>query len=96
MLFLLGWAIYGFIVGFISRMLYNKPEVPVGFLQTIGIGIVGSYIGGFVNFLIGHGNPFSPSGIIMGVLGGVIFCYVYSRYKLNRFLEMRRKMHDKS
>ena len=96
MFFILGWAIYGFVVGFISRMIYNKPELPVGFLPTIGIGIVGSYIGGLINFLIGSGDPFSPSGLLMGILGGVIFCYVYSRYKINRFVEMRRKMHDQT
>lgn len=95
MLWLLIWTLYGLIVGLIAKFLH-PGEDPVGFFPTIGIGIAGSYIGGFLNFVLGRGDPFSPSGLIMGIIGGVIFCYGYRKFRINRFLEMKalRKKHQ--
>lgn len=73
---LLGWIIYGLVVGSFARLLHPGEE-PSGCLVTIGIGIAGSYIGGMINFILGSGNPFSASGVVMGVIGGVIACYAY-------------------
>ena len=90
MLFLLGWIIYGLIVGTIAKFLYRGAE-PAGLLSTIGVGIVGSYIGGLIHYLLGRGmHPFSPSGIVFGVIGGIVFCWVYGYFKLNRFLEIKK------
>ena len=63
----------------------------IGLLPTMGIGVVGSYIGGFFNWLIGSGvAPFEPSGIVMGIVGGVLACWLYRKYKINRFLEAQK------
>jgi len=86
MLWLLSWTVYGLVVGIASKFLHPGDD-PIGFLPTVGIGIAGSYVGGFINFLLGKGDPFSTSGLLMGVIGGVIFCWVYSRFHLSRFLE---------
>ena len=84
MIWLLSWLIYGTIVGGIAKFLH-PGEDPGGFLSTIGIGIAGSYIGGVLNFLFfGTGTPFSPSGLIMGVIGAVIFCWIYRKWKDHR------------
>jgi len=91
MLFLLGWVIYGLIVGTIAKFFYRGVE-PQGLLSTIGVGIAGSYIGGFIHYLLGRGNhPFSSSGIAFGIIGGIVFCWLYGHFKLNRFLEFRNK-----
>jgi uncharacterized membrane protein YeaQ/YmgE (transglycosylase-associated protein family) len=79
---------YGLIIGLIAKALH-RGEDPQGFLATIGIGIVGSFIGGFINFVIGGGSPFQASGIIMGIVGGVIFCYLYRKLNLKQYLEMQ-------
>ena len=81
MLFILSWIVYGLIVGLLAKALHPGSD-PVGFLPTIGVGIAGSYIGGLINYLLGGGGEFSASGILMGVVGGVIFCWLYSRYRL--------------
>jgi uncharacterized membrane protein YeaQ/YmgE (transglycosylase-associated protein family) len=71
MLWLFFFLIYGLVVGMIAKLLHPGPN-PVGFLPTIIIGVVGSYIGGLINFLLGRGHLGSPSGIIMGIIGGVL------------------------
>ena len=88
MLWLLMWTMYGLIIGLIAKALH-RGEDPQGFIATIGIGVVGSYIGGFINFVIGGGSPFQASGIIMGIVGGVIFCYLYRKLNLKQYLEMQ-------
>jgi uncharacterized membrane protein YeaQ/YmgE (transglycosylase-associated protein family) len=75
------WLAYGIIVGSISRKIHPGDD-PEGFLPTMGIGISGSFLGGGVNFLLGWGtSPFQSSGLIMGILGGVITCALYRWYK---------------
>lgn len=91
MLFFLGWIIYGLIVGMIAKMLH-PGEDPVGILSTIGIGVAGSYVGGFINWGLGSGGPFSTSGIMMGIIGGVILCWIYRKYRINRFFQAQGRM----
>lgn len=93
MLFLLSWLVYGFIVGTVAKLLH-PGEDPIGFWPTVGIGIAGSYIGGFINFLLGHGSVFSTSGLLMGVIGGIVFCFIYSKYHLNKFMQLRGQQKD--
>lgn len=82
------WIVYGLIVGLIAKALHPGDD-PVGFLPTVGIGIAGSYVGGLINWLLGRGEVFSSSGLLMGVIGGVIFCYIYRRFRLNKLLALK-------
>ena len=82
------WIVYGLIVGLIAKALHPGDD-PVGFLPTVGIGIAGSYVGGLVNWLLGRGEVFSSSGLLMGVIGGVIFFYIYRRFRLNKLLALK-------
>jgi len=93
MLWILSWVIYGLIVGLLAKAIHSGDD-PVGFLPTVGIGIAGSYVGGFINFLLGSGSAFSPSGIVMGIVGGVVFCWIYRKYRLNRFLTMQQMQEE--
>jgi hypothetical protein len=37
-------------------------------------------VGGFVNHLVyGSGDPLQPSGILMGVVGGMLTCFAYRK-----------------
>jgi uncharacterized membrane protein YeaQ/YmgE (transglycosylase-associated protein family) len=82
MLLILSWLLFGLIVGLISKALHPGDD-PVGLLPTLGIGVVGSFIGGFINWLLSFGNsPFQASGFIMSVLGGVVCCVAYRYYRL--------------
>lgn len=90
MLSILIWIVYGLIVGLCAKALHPGDD-PVGFLPTVGIGIAGSYVGGFINWMLGKGEVFSTSGILMGIAGGVIFCYIYRRFKLNQIVALEKK-----
>ncbi len=81
MFWILGWVFYGLVVGFVAKFLHSGEEEPQGFLGTVGIGIAGSYIGGFVNYLLGMGgNPISPSGFVMGIFGALALLFAYNLY----------------
>ena len=87
MVSLLVLLVYALIVGCIAKWLHPGPN-PVGWLPTIGVGFAGTYIGGFMNWAIGYGSkPIESSGIIMGVLGGVIALVIWRWYKLRYSLD---------
>lgn len=72
---------YGLFVGWVAKLLHPGP---VGFLWTAITGIAGTYIGGLINYLLGWGSFLSTSGIIMSVLGGVIFLAIYRWINLRK------------
>lgn len=77
---LLTWLVYGVIVGLIAKAIYK--DAPSGFLGTILVGISGSFVGGFIKYLLtDSGNALQPSGIILGILGGVVACYIFRKIK---------------
>jgi uncharacterized membrane protein YeaQ/YmgE (transglycosylase-associated protein family) len=78
--FILFLLIIGLIAGFIARLLVPGPD-PMSILGTIALGIVGSFVGGFLGWLI-FGKDFSegalqPSGLIGSIVGAVIALLVY-------------------
>lgn len=90
MFWIISWVLYGIIVGVIAKALH-PGEDPIGFLPTIGIGIAGSYVGGIINWFLGFGSTaFEPSGILMGVIGGVIFCWCYKKFHLDKYLASQK------
>ena len=73
---LIGWIIFGAIVGIVAK-LFTKGRNPAGCLATIGIGIAGSLIGGYLGRAIGLYGEGQPAGFIMSVVGAVILLAVY-------------------
>lgn len=96
---ILVWCIYGLIVGVLAKAVMkasNMGPVPVGFLPTVGVGVAGSFVGGAINWLMNLGAAYSPAGILMGTLGGVIFCWAFSHYQLNKYINVEmQKLKDK-
>jgi uncharacterized membrane protein YeaQ/YmgE (transglycosylase-associated protein family) len=83
MIWLISWLIYGIVVGFIAEAIYPGPDCK-GLLHTLLIGVAGSYVGGFLNYVIfGLGSPYSPSGIVMGVIGAIIVLFAYHKLGSN-------------
>jgi uncharacterized membrane protein YeaQ/YmgE (transglycosylase-associated protein family) len=67
---LLWSVIVGFFVGLIARALLPGND-SMGFLATVGIGILGSLVGGFLGGLISKpapGSKFHPAGFILSVI----------------------------
>jgi uncharacterized membrane protein YeaQ/YmgE (transglycosylase-associated protein family) len=81
--FIISWTIFGLLVGFIAKWLHPGEE-PTGFLPTLAVGVIGSYLGGLVNWIFGFGSVFDSSGFIMSILGGIICCAIYRLWEQNQ------------
>ena len=88
MLYLLLWAIYGAVVGYISELLYRNG--PKSWAATIGIGVAGSWVGGVINWLLYRSDAVSPTGFLMGILGSVVCLWMWDKFRLNRIINMRK------
>ena len=75
---ILVWCVYGLFVGSIAKSIVPGEE-RMGFVQTIAVGVAGSYMGGAILYLLGQYDSLSPSGIIMGIAGGVVSLIVYNK-----------------
>ncbi len=81
---ILFFLLFGLVAGAIARLLVPGKQ-DIGVWATIGVGLVGSFIGGFLGWLIfGHdsaGGALQPSGLIGSVIGAVIVLLVLGRGK---------------
>jgi uncharacterized membrane protein YeaQ/YmgE (transglycosylase-associated protein family) len=84
MISLVIWLIYGVVVGLIAKAIYRYEDSPTGLLSTLALGVAGSFVGGFLNFIAGGGSPLQPSGVVMGVVGGVIASFAYRRFIVDK------------
>ncbi len=76
---LIAWIVFGFLVGAIARWLVPGPQ-PLGLLGTVGLGIVGSIIGGVVSRFLWGGGGLQPAGWIMSIVGAVVVLSVAVHY----------------
>src|SRR5262249_45230567 len=57
------WCVFGLIAGAIARFLHPGSD-PMSWLSTIVLGIVGSFLGGGIGYLLGLGmSPFKPARV---------------------------------
>ena len=69
--FILYLLIIGVVAGFVARLLVPGPD-PMSVAATIVLGVVGSFIGGFLGYVL-FGADFDEGGIqTAGVIGSVI------------------------
>src|SRR5207249_9877962 len=67
---LLGWIFFGLVVGVIAKFLMPGPD-PRGFIVTIGLGIAGSVVGGFLARLVGSYGPPQQAGSLLSRFGAL-------------------------
>jgi uncharacterized membrane protein YeaQ/YmgE (transglycosylase-associated protein family) len=76
---ILGWLVFGLIAGFIARALVPGKD-DIGLLRTIGLGVVGSFVGGLIfGVLTGGLRGFHPAGWIGSVIGAVVVLVIYNQ-----------------
>jgi len=73
---ILGWIIFGAIVGIIAKLLHPGRD-PGGIIVTILLGIAGSLLGGFVGRALGLYREGQGAGLIMSVVGAIILLVIY-------------------
>jgi uncharacterized membrane protein YeaQ/YmgE (transglycosylase-associated protein family) len=71
-------AIVGFVVGLIARALL-PGEQKLGLIMTAVLGIVGSFVAGFLGQAIGWYQAGQGAGFIGSVVGAIILLFAYTK-----------------
>ncbi len=83
MLHLIGWIIFGLIVGVIAKLLVPGRD-PGGFITTALIGIVGALLAGWLGRAVGWYGPNDSAGFLMSIVGAVVLLAIYHALFRNR------------
>jgi uncharacterized membrane protein YeaQ/YmgE (transglycosylase-associated protein family) len=78
MLAILGWILFGLIVGAMARLVMPGRD-PGGLAITIVLGIVGALVGGFIGRLLGLYQRSESAGFIMATIGAIVILFIYRR-----------------
>jgi uncharacterized membrane protein YeaQ/YmgE (transglycosylase-associated protein family) len=73
---ILGWIIFGLIVGALAKLLMPGKD-PGGYLVTTLLGIAGAVVGGFLGRAMGLYGPEDPAGFVMALIGAVVLLALY-------------------
>ncbi len=71
------FIVFGLVIGLIARAVMPGDQ-SMGILMTIGLGVAGSFLGGFLVSLVTHHRvtDFHTSGVIGSVVGALVLLAV--------------------
>ena len=72
----LGWIVFGLIVGIIAKFLMPGRD-PGGFIVTILLGIAGAVTGGYLGRAFGWYGPSQGAGFLMSLVGAILLLALY-------------------
>ena len=72
----LGWIIFGLIVGAIAKLLMPGRD-PGGFIVTMLLGIAGALLGGFLGRALGWYGEGEAAGFLMSLVGAILLLAIY-------------------
>jgi uncharacterized membrane protein YeaQ/YmgE (transglycosylase-associated protein family) len=78
---LIGWIVFGLIVGIIAKLLMPGRD-PGGFIITILLGIAGAVVGGMLGRALGWYGANQGAGFLMSLFGSVLLLLVYRKFFL--------------
>jgi uncharacterized membrane protein YeaQ/YmgE (transglycosylase-associated protein family) len=73
---ILGWIVFGLIVGAIAKLLMPGKD-PGGIIITMLLGIIGAVLGGYAGRALGMYGPNDSAGIFMSIFGAVVLLLAY-------------------
>ena len=73
---ILGWIVFGLVVGAIAKLVMPGKD-PGGFIVTILLGIVGAVLGGWIGRALNLYGPNEPAGFVMALVGAVVVLALY-------------------
>lgn len=71
-------ACIGLIVGAVAKFLMPGKD-PGGVLVTMGIGLAGSFVAGFLGRIVGWYEPGQGAGLLASILGAVFLLWIYRK-----------------
>jgi uncharacterized membrane protein YeaQ/YmgE (transglycosylase-associated protein family) len=75
---ILAWIVFGLIAGGIAKLLMPGPD-PGGIFVTLGLGVAGAIVGGFIGTALGFGEVtgFNLGSLLIAILGAVVLLILY-------------------
>jgi uncharacterized membrane protein YeaQ/YmgE (transglycosylase-associated protein family) len=78
MIAVLGWMLFGLIVGVIAKLVMPGRD-PGGIFVTMLIGIIGAVVAGFIGRAIGWYEPGEAAGFVVATLGAILLLFIYRK-----------------
>jgi uncharacterized membrane protein YeaQ/YmgE (transglycosylase-associated protein family) len=93
---MLGLILYllvvGVVAGYLARLLVPGPD-PMSFWQTLALGVVGSFVGGLLGYLIFNEDldegALQASGIVGSLIGAIVALLIWRALQRNRTTTLR-------
>ena len=76
MLGVIGWIIFGLIVGAVAKLVMPGRD-PGGIIVTMLLGVAGALLGGWIGQALGWYQQGQGAGFIMSVLGAIVLLFIY-------------------
>ena len=75
------FLVFGLVVGLIARAVMPGRQ-SMGLLATMVLGVIGSFVGGFLASLVTHSRvtDFNTAGIIGSIIGALVVMLVAGRF----------------
>ena len=83
MIVVLGWMVFGLIVGAIAKLLMPGRD-PGGIIVTMLIGVACALVGGWLGQALGWYAPGQPAGFLMSLLGAILLLWLYRLFATRR------------
>lgn len=79
---IVAWIVLGLVVGALAKWIMPGRD-PGGLLVTIGIGIAGAFVGGFLGTALGLGSVtgFDPRSLVIATGGAVLLLFAHRKLR---------------
>lgn len=79
---ILSWIVLGLVVGIVAKWIHPGAD-PGGIFVTIGIGVAGAFVGGFIASALGLGTVtgFNLGSLAIATGGAVLLLFLYRRMR---------------
>ncbi len=80
---ILAWLVFGLIAGAIAQLIVPGNDAGGGGLKgiaiTIGIGVIGAFVGGFIGTALGYGDVtgFNGRSFLIAIIGAIVFLFAW-------------------
>ncbi|MBK8040830.1 MAG: GlsB/YeaQ/YmgE family stress response membrane protein [Verrucomicrobiaceae bacterium] len=77
---IISWILFGLFVGIVAKFLMPGKDGG-GFIITTLLGIVGSFVGGWISTLLGYGrvDTYSAPSMLMAILGAILVLFIHRK-----------------